>query len=184
MLCVSQVSGGSVLELGPDEFDALTSSGGSAVRALKERVRWATGIGIFRQSLVRHGCVLEENDKLDFPMDLQLVVTPCLTKMSAQDFEEMHRAVCVGDVHRLEAVLQKGHDPDAKDTAARYEFGMAWFVISLVAFLENPGPNLSINNIGSDLKSTSRSTGRPCTKLHSARRPCTAELPKRDALFC
>ncbi|CAE7884568.1 ANK3 [Symbiodinium sp. KB8] len=127
MLCVSQVSGGSVLELGPDEFDALTSSGGSAVRALKERVRWATGIGIFRQSLVRHGCVLEENDKLDFPMDLQLVVTPCLTKMSAQDFEEMHRAVCVGDVHRLEAVLQKGHDPDAKDTEHRTALHKAAF---------------------------------------------------------
>ena len=59
MLCVSRVSGEPVLELGADEFDDLTSLGGSAVRALKQRVRRATGIGIFRQSLVRNGCVLE-----------------------------------------------------------------------------------------------------------------------------
>eukprot|EP00439_Symbiodinium_sp_Y106_P041910 s603_g5.t1 len=94
--------------VGQDEFDALTSRGGSAVRALKQRVRWATGIGIFRQSLIRDGCVLKEQDKLEFPMDLQLVVAPCLIKMSRRDFLEMQSAVRRDDTQRLEVVLGKG----------------------------------------------------------------------------
>ena len=128
MLCVSRVSGEPVLELGQDEFDALTSRGGSAVRALKQRVRWATGIGIFRQSLIRDGCVLKEQDKLEFPMDLQLVVAPCLIKMSRRDFLEMQSAVRRDDTQRLEVVLGKGHDPDRKDADARYGFGTTRFL--------------------------------------------------------
>ena len=95
-----------------------------------------------------------EKDKLEFPMDLQLVVTPCSTKMSKEEFQEMQSAVGGNDTHRLEAVLQKGHDPDTKDTDPWYGFGRAWFVISHVC---------AINNVGSALKSTSRSTRRHCT---------------------
>ncbi|CAE7447418.1 Ank2 [Symbiodinium sp. CCMP2456] len=113
MLRVSRVSGEPVLELGQDEYHALTSFGGGAVRALKQRVRWATGIGIFRQSLVRQGCVLKKHDKLEFPLDLQLVVVPFLTEMSNKEMKAVHLAVREDDARRLEAILQKGHDPDA-----------------------------------------------------------------------
>ncbi|CAE7188574.1 Ank2, partial [Symbiodinium necroappetens] len=148
MLCVSRVSGEPVLELGEDELDALTSDGGSAVRAVKQRLRQVTGIGIFRQSLVHDGCMLEEKDKLKFPMDLQLVVTSCSAKMSAADFREMQNAVGENDTHRLEAVLQKGHDPDATDAEHQTSLHIAasWGHMASTRLLIEARANLGIKD--------------------------------------
>ena len=104
MLRVLGISGQEVLTLPVGEA--------TDVRALKRQLHMLHGIpNRFRQKLLYCGNCLDDDAKLDMPMDLQLVLLTYNTAAEIQ-MEGMCRAAAEGAVVQMESMLQEPLEPN------------------------------------------------------------------------
>ena len=101
MLRVSLASGNELACLSAEDF--------SDVRTLKQHLQSLCGVPCFRQRLLHNGSCLDDDDGLDCPMEVQLVLLPeCVP--SADDVRELSRAAETGSVQEVERFLNRPTD--------------------------------------------------------------------------
>ena len=102
----------------------------TTVRALKQRLRGLCDATRFRQRLLHDGALLEDDDKLDGPLELQLVLMNFINPSHPQ-LKEILSASASGAVSELEAILCRPQDPNRITSGAFREAaptapGNAW----------------------------------------------------------
>ena len=83
----------------------------STVRALKQRLHSLCDAARFRQLLLHEGKILEDDLKLDCPLELQLVLLTFINPTRKQ-VAEIFRACWEGNVSELEEILSRPQDPN------------------------------------------------------------------------
>ena len=104
MLRVCAVSGSEVAALGIEELEV------PDVRSLKRHLHKLLGTPRFRQRLFCEGRSMEEDETLDAPADIQLVLLPFIQTSQAQERELMNVAF-KGDELQMEQILQRPQEP-------------------------------------------------------------------------
>ena len=96
-----------------EEVAAVAAEDLSHVRALKKELHRLRGMPRFRQRLLHNGSVLEDDARLDAPMDVQLVLLPLVQRgQDAPDGSELVEAAEFAEVAEVEEILQRPQDPD------------------------------------------------------------------------
>ena len=114
MLRVFKASGEEALSIPYEEFVQMLVLGEQPVTALavKRHLQSLCGLPRFRQRLLLpDGQILSDNADLRGPMDMQLILQPCIAS-SEEQIEQLQEAACANDVLTMEQLLQRPQDPD------------------------------------------------------------------------